>query len=362
MTPRILTAAALLALAGFAAAPAEQKEEKKPVKRILLITESKGFQHGCVARKVEMVSKEDRKELAKLPGVRLQGDKVCYDGRLSPPKKLELKVADKTAAVVTPCLVEQAFVELGKKTGDFEVVCSQDARKEITAENLKNFDAVFFYTTGDLGLSDVQKSDLIAFVKSGKGFAGSHSATDTEYKWKEYGELIGGYFAGHPWHQKVKVIVEDTKHPATKHLGESFEITDEIYQFRAPYDRKRLRVLMRLDRAVDRTTVTLNGKNLTNKDELKVGYKDGKPVATLNGKEVEIKSLEVQGPKGNRKDGDNALAWVQEYGKGRVFYTALGHRDEVWKDKRFLDHLHGGLRYVLGLEKADATPQPASDR
>ena len=104
---------------------------------------------------------------------------------------------------------------------------------------------MFFYTTGSLPLSDTQKADLIGFIRKGKGFAGSHSATDTFYDWKEYGNLIGGYFDGHPWHQKVRVIVEDRKHPATSHLGESFEITDEIYQFRAPYDRKRLHVLMR---------------------------------------------------------------------------------------------------------------------
>ena len=108
---------------------------------------------------------------------------------------------------------------------------------EITPENLKHFDAVFFYTTGELPLSDTQKDGLLSFVRSGKGFGGSHSATDTFYGWKDYGELIGAYFDGHPWHTKVNVIVEDKTHPATKHLGDSFTITDEIYQFRTPFDR-----------------------------------------------------------------------------------------------------------------------------
>jgi type 1 glutamine amidotransferase len=269
----------------------------------------------------------DPKSLARLPNVRVETRKnkegkvshtVHYDGRLEPGQELELKLDDKVAAVVKPCLVESTFAELGKKTGMYDVVCSQDSRAEITAENLKNFDAVFFYTTGELPLSDTQKADLLAFIKNGKGFAGSHSATDTFYKWAEYGKLIGGYFDGHPWHQKVRVVVEDTKHPATKHLGESFEITDEIYQFKTPYDRKNLRVLMRLD----------------------------------------MKGLKA----GKRQDADNALAWVQEYGKGRVFYTALGHRDEVWKDERFQKHMLGGLRYVMGLEEADATPLPAEKK
>jgi len=245
---------------------AEGAGEKKPAKkRLLVITESKGYRHGCVAR---------------------QGDQLS--------------------------LVEKTFIELGNKSGMFEAVCSQDSRKDITAENLKNFDAVWFYTTGELPLSDVQKSDLLAFVRSGKGFGGSHSATDTFYKWKEYGDLIGAYFDGHPWHTKINVIVEDKKHPATKHLGDSFTITDEIYQFRGPYSRNKLHILLKLDLA-----------NL-------------KP--------------------GNRKDNDNALAWTHEYGKGRVFYTALGHRDEVWRDPRYQEHVLGGLRYLFGLEKADATP------
>src|SRR5207245_10386218 len=145
----------------------------------------------------------------------------------------------------------------------FDAVCTQDSRKAITAENLKDFDAVFFYTSGSLPLSDTQKADLIAFVKNGKGFAGAHSATDTFYDWPEYGRLIGGYFDLHPWHKKVKVVVEDTKHPATRHLGDTFEITDEIYQFKTPYSRENLRVLMRLDFAVDREKMFVNGKEVT---------------------------------------------------------------------------------------------------
>jgi type 1 glutamine amidotransferase len=270
-----------LALAGIvflgivSQAPGADPEPKGGKKKLLVITESRGFVHGCVRR----------------------------------PSKNEL------------CLVEKTITEIGKKSGDFDVVCSQDSRSMITAENLKEFDAVFFYTTGELPLSDTQKADLIAFVHSGKGFAGSHSATDTFYKWPEYGKLIGGYFDGHPWHTRVHVIVEDQKNPATKHLGESFHITDEIYQFKAPYDRSNLHVLMRLDMA-------------------------------------SVKNA------GKRTDKDNALAWIQEFGKGRVFYTALGHRDELWsEDERFRQHIHGGLRYVLGLEKADATPSgPRNNR
>jgi type 1 glutamine amidotransferase len=206
-----------------------------------------------------------------------------------------------------PALVEKVFQELADKTGLFEVVCSQDSRKDITAENLKNFDAVWFYTTGSLPLSDTQKADLLNFVRKGGGFGGSHSATDTFYNWPEYGQLIGAYFDGHPWHQKVHVLVEDTNHPATKHLGKDFEITDEIYQFRSPFSRDKLHVLLRLD-------------------------------------------MEPLKNKGKREDQYNALAWTHTFGKGRVFYTALGHRDEVWRDPRYQQHVIGGLRYLFGLD------------
>ena len=296
---------ALVAVGLLSVAAADDSKPAKAKKRLLVITESRGFVHDVVRR--------------------------GKDGSLS--------------------LAEKTLIDIGNRSGDFEAVCSQDSRKEITAEKLKKFDAVFFYTTGTLPLSDTQKDDLISFVRNGKGFAGAHSATDTFYNWPEYGKLIGGYFNGHPWHQKVRVVVEDTGHPATRHLGKSFEITDEIYQFRAPYDRKRLHVLMRLDRSVDRTQVSINGKTLDEKDRLELTIKDGKPAATVNGKPVAVKSLSFQGPRGARKDGDNALAWVQDYGKGRSFYTALGHRAEVWRDERFQKHLLGGLRDVLGLEK-----------
>lgn len=317
MIKKAIVFVALVALATLAWGADNEKASAK--KRLLLITESKGFRHGCVARHVSLAKDADMQALAKLPGVRVQTKKAqdgkvthtaFYDGRLDPPKELELKIDGKVAAVVKPCLVEKTFVELGKSSGTFDVVCSQDSRTEITAENLKNFDAVFFYTTGELPLSDTQKADLLSFIKNGKGFAGSHSATDTFYRWPEYGKLIGGYFDGHPWTRKVKVIVEDTKHPATKHLGESFEIDDEIYQFKTPYSRDKLRVLMRMDRGVDRPQARLNGKPLTDKDALEVTYADGKPTVKVNGATVDVKDLTFQGPLGNRKDRDNALAWI----------------------------------------------------
>jgi type 1 glutamine amidotransferase len=303
-----LLGALFIGLLGLALTPASGEPPAK--KRLLVITESKGFVHECVNRK----------------------DKPL-------------------------CLVEEALIDIGKKSGDFEVVCSQDSRKEITAENLKNFDAVFFYTTGDLPLSDTQKADLIAFIRSGKGFAGSHSATDTFYGWPEYGKIIGGYFDGHPWHQKVKDIVQDTKHPATRHLGESFEIEDEIYQFKAPYDRKDLHILMHLEPSwVEQARDQELKKIEEDKQKLPERLAKLEAEGKLEEAKKVKKEVENRQPAIHRTDNDCAISWTREYGKGRVFYTALGHRNELWKDERFQKHILGGLRYVLGLENADATP------
>jgi type 1 glutamine amidotransferase len=261
MSMKKMLAALVLGLIALASPLQAQEKSDAPKKKLLLITESKGFVHSVVNRGKNPL-----------------------------------------------CLVEKTFLALAEKNPFFEVDYTQDSRSAITGENLKKYDAVFFYTTGSLPLSDAQKSDLLGFVRSGKGFGGSHCATDTFYNWKEYGELIGAYFDGHPWTQKVRVIVEDKTHAATKHLGDSFEIDDEIYQFKTPYDRTKIHVLMKLD----------------------------------------MDSVKNQG---KRADKDNALAWTHDYGKGRVFYTALGHREKVWEDPRFQQHIIGGLRYMFGMEK-----------
>jgi type 1 glutamine amidotransferase len=191
--------------------------------------------------------------------------------------------------------------------GAFDVTITEDC-STISDANLRRYDAVFFYTTGELPMDDAQKRALLDFVRSGKGFAGAHSATDTFYKWPEYGEMVGGYFDGHPWHQEVTVRVENPRHPSTAHLPASFAITDEIYQFKN-WSRERVQVLLSLD-----------------------------PVS------VNLKERGV-----NRTDRDFAVAWTRSYGAGRVFYTALGHRAEVWNDERFQRHLLGGLHWVMGM-------------
>jgi type 1 glutamine amidotransferase len=204
-------------------------------------------------------------------------------------------------------LSQQILKQIGERSGAFEVTATEDC-SVLSRDGLAKYNAVVFYTTGELPISDEQKTAVLDFVRSGKGFVGIHSATDTFYKWPEYGELIGGYFDGHPWHQEVTIKVEDRNHPATRHLEESFNIKDEIYQMKN-FSRNRVRVLMSLD---------------TNS--------------------VDLKLTDV-----HRTDKDFAIAWCRDYGRGRVFYTALGHRSEVWNDQRFQQHILGALRWVMRL-------------
>ena len=223
-------------------------------------------------------------------------------------KPAKVLYVTQSAAFAHPVLphTEAVFERIATEAGLFEVTVTRDAAT-LTADTLSNYDAVVFFTTGELPMNKVQQAALLAYVRQGGGFVGVHSATDTFYEWPQYLALIGGYFDGHPWHQQVTVRVEDGSHPATRHLGESFEIHDEIYQHR-DWSRDRVNVLLSLDV----TSVDMNARGI------------------------------------NRMDQDFALAWTRREGAGRVFYTALGHRPEVWDDVRFQQHLLEGISWAMG--------------
>ena len=187
------------------------------------------------------------------------------------------------------------------------------------AKNLDYFDAVVFYSTGELAMDDEQKAALLSFVhEDGKGFVGVHSAIDTFYKWPEYGEMVGAYFDNHPWGQfMAPIIVEDHDFPAMRHFPPTFTIYDEIYQPSKDFSREKVRVLARLD------------ENL-----------------------IDLKHAGVK-----RTDKDFAVAWVKNYGKGRVFYSTFGHRQEVWDRPDIQKMYFESIRWALRLVDGDATPR-----
>jgi type 1 glutamine amidotransferase len=190
-------------------------------------------------------------------------------------------------------LSKAILAQLGSRSGLFDVTATEDT-SEFTAENLASYAAVMFYTTGELPMSDAQKTALLNFVGSGRAFLGVHSATDTFYSWPDYLDLVGGYFNGHPWHQAVTIEVVDPGDPLVGFLGNSLQVEDEIYQI-SDFDYRGSRVLLRLDPS----SVDL-GK--TGVHQRFYGW---------------------------------PLAWTRSYGAGRVFYTALGHEPSVWQDVRY---------------------------
>jgi uncharacterized protein (TIGR03437 family) len=212
----------------------------------------------------------------------------------------------------------EALEQIGRQTGSFEITATEDL-SQLNAATLAQYDAVFFFTSGELAISDSQKQDLLDFVRSGKGFGGAHSATDTLYTWPAYGDLIGGVFDGHPWVQEVAIDVEDPAFPGMREAAPRFSIVEEIYQFRE-FSRDRVRVLMTLA----------------------------------------PESVSLQAPGVKRTDSDFALAWCRQYGQGRVFYTALGHFDETWRDPGFQTMLAGALRWLIGDIAAEAIPRSTS--
>lgn len=226
-----------------------------------------------------------------------------------------------------------SLTELGKKTGAFETVIS-DNLDNFELPQLNSFDAVcFLSTTMDVFLPHPEerkklneqqlnaakeretrlKANLMAYVKAGKGFVGIHAATDTFYEWPEYNQMINGCFDGHPWGAgtdvSIKVEPGQENHPLVAMLeGKNLEFKEEIYQFREPYNSKAVHMLLRLD---------------TEKTDMSVGG---------------IK----------RTDGDFGVSWARHWEKGRVFYSSIGHNHEMFWNPKVLGHYLAGIQWALG--------------
>ncbi|MFJ9567198.1 ThuA domain-containing protein [Streptomyces fuscichromogenes] len=172
---------------------------------------------------------------------------------------------------------------------------------------LEGYAAVLFLSTSGEVLTPAGRERLTRYVDSGGGLVGIHSAACTEYDWPYFGELLGARFDRHPALQPGKVVVEDHDHPATRHLPAVWDFTDEWYDFRSS-PRGRVRVLAGADES---------------------SYEGGGMGA------------------------DHPLAWCHETGRGRVFYTALGHASEAYRDPAFLAHLGGGIAWAARVRSED---------
>jgi type 1 glutamine amidotransferase len=194
----------------------------------------------------------------------------------------------------------KAIKQLGAENR-FAVDATEDAQV-FTSENLKQYGAVIFLsTTGDV-LDEAQQAAFEQYIKSGGGFVGIHAATDTEYDWPWYGQLVGAYFGSHPPGQQealFKVVNPNTI--ATRHLPATFRKTDELYNFK--WIAEGLQVLVTIDEG---------------------SYQGG-------------------------KNGDyHPMSWYHNYEGGSAFYTAMGHDAKTFAEPLYVKHLLGGIEYALG--------------
>jgi hypothetical protein len=215
-----------------------------------------------------------------------------------------------------PSRVERTFEEMARQSGLFSVEAIDDVTL-LTPQKLKETRLIVFYTTGDLPFTDEQFGAFEQWVTDGGGFLGIHCATDTLANHPRYPKMIGGTFDGHPWNADavVTIKVHDPDWAACKPFGREFTIQEEIYQHKN-FDAANVRVLMSLDME-------------------KTGHKEPRHVP---------------------------IAWCKSYGRGKVFYTELGHRDDVWTNPKYQQHLIGATQWLLGIDKRDATPNPELSR
>jgi type 1 glutamine amidotransferase len=236
---------------------------------------------------------------------------------------------------------------LGDKTGAWMTNITYDAAA-ITPENLKQYDAVFLASTTGEFLDDphdkaataLRRQALLDFVKSGKGLAGIHAATDSYHTsgrptsagaapaltgtWPEFNEMIGGFFKYHwVYPTLISVKIDDPNSPLNAMLpARGYDIVDETYTFaQDSFSRKRVHVL-----------TSVNYSKMSAEDKAK------EPAAT------------------KRTDGDYALSYIQRVGNGRVFYEAHGHDEKVYFSRPFVAHMLAGIQYALGDLKADDSP------
>lgn len=231
---------------------------------------------------------------------------------------------------VACCFV--AMDVLGRKTGAFEAVASGDPAV-FEPENLARFDAVVMNNTHErypmlpadfdrLGTDqqeaarareEIRKKSLLDFVAGGKGIVGIHGAVAGGVRWPEYLEMLNGSYGGH-FTDTVWVKAVEPDHPLVKPLaGRSFEVTDEIYMFKEPHDPNKVRLLLSIDLA-----------------------KTPDP--------------------GRNADKYYPVSWIRPYGKGRVFYSSLGHTAAAYSTPEVLLSYLAGIQFAIGDLKADADP------
>jgi uncharacterized protein len=218
------------------------------------------------------------------------------------PKKLLVVTVTKGFRHESIPTAERVLGELATKSGAFTVDYARND-EELKAKAGKDgraaYDGVIFAnSTGEL---DLDREQFLQWIESGKAFVGFHSCSNTWQAWRPFVEMLGGEFDYHREQAKVAPLVDDPNHASTRAFPQPIEVFDEIYLFKS-WQRDRVNMLISLAR---------------HPNTGEVGY--------------------------------YPLAWTRSAGKGRVFYTAFGHRDEVIESEWWKAHMLGGIRWALGL-------------
>jgi PKD repeat protein len=244
-----------------------------------------------------------------------------------PSKKYHVLVFSKTAGFrhgsIGPGIT--AIKLLGQQN-NFGVDAIEDATL-FTDDFLARYDAVIWLsTTGDV-LNDTQQAAFERYIRAGGGYVGIHAASDTEYTWPWYGQLVGGYFRNHPnGTPTATVVTEDPTHVSTSHLPERWTRVDEWYNFQGI-----------VNPVVGGGGTDVSPRGLT-------------PIHVL----LTVDESTYNESDGNSTDDDHPVSWCKRYDGGRMFYTALGHTNQSFTEAAFLQHLLGGIDVASGYA-SDAT-------
>ena len=270
-------------------------------KKLLVVTTTMGFRHSSIATAERVLA-----QLAKQSG--------AFTVDYAPQPANKPNAPKNPAKDASPEDLQKFHDEATKYKSAEEAWETQlkESLSKLTPENLKNYDGVVFAnTTGNLPLPD--KQGFLDWIAEGHAFIGMHAASDTfdgDHGWPPYIQMLGGEFQTHNAQVGVECLVQDTNHPATKYLGESYCIEQEEVYLIKNYDPAKVHELLILDKH----------------------------------------------PNNKKQSGHFPVAWTKEHGKGKVFYTTLGHREDVWENERYKKHILGGIKWALGLESDDGKP------
>jgi uncharacterized protein len=310
-----------LVVAGLGAGWSLTAAEQTP-KKVLVVTTTLGFRHSSIPTAEKVLGKLAEQsgvftvEYVQQPKLDAQEPRRPAAPRADADEAVKAKyqagLAKYEADLALFKAAQKGFNEAMKKT-----------LEKLSPENLKNYDGIIFAnTTGDLPIPD--KDGFLAWLKSGKAFIGMHSCSDTFHGWPAFIKMLGGEFQTHGAQVGVECLNQAPKHPANLSMGDSWKITQEEMYLIKNHDSKECQELLLLDKHPN-----------------------------------------------TKQAGQFPVSWCKDYGQGKVFYTSLGHREDIWDDDTpanfqrlnsreisltYQKHILGGIKWALGLTPAGPMP------